>query len=118
MFCYYNSILTLLKCIIESIISFSFNFFRPSTPDCAQLCLGEKSWLDGLDGKNDQGVIFTSAVDDNCVYILKWIARSDEDITWVLLWNICIFHKYGKICLLQIFHNIGIAYFVIRKAHL
>ncbi|KFM69981.1 F-box/WD repeat-containing protein 2, partial [Stegodyphus mimosarum] len=51
---------------------------KPSTPDCSQLCLGEKAWLDGLDGKNDQGVLLTAAIDDNCVYILKWTARYDD----------------------------------------
>ncbi|XP_054715410.1 F-box/WD repeat-containing protein 2-like [Uloborus diversus] len=54
---------------------------KPSTPDCAQLCLGEKDWLDGLDGNNDQGVLLTAATDDNSVYVLKWSPRSNGAVT-------------------------------------
>ncbi|GFS42943.1 hypothetical protein TNIN_192501 [Trichonephila inaurata madagascariensis] len=54
---------------------------RPIGPDCSQLCLGEKDWLDGLDGKNDRGVLLTAAIDENCVYVLKWLPRSGQDIT-------------------------------------
>ncbi|GFR30080.1 hypothetical protein TNCT_662811 [Trichonephila clavata] len=54
---------------------------RPIGPDCSQLCLGEKDWLDGLDGKNDQGVLLTAAIDENCVYVLKWLPRSGQNIT-------------------------------------
>ncbi|KAF8794816.1 F-box/WD repeat-containing protein 2 [Argiope bruennichi] len=54
---------------------------RPIGPDCSQLCLGEKDWLDGLDGKNDQGVLLTAAIDENCVYVLKWLPRSSQEAT-------------------------------------
>lgn len=67
------------ECLLKFECFFFCKNFRPSTPDCAQLCLGETLWLDGLDGKNDKGVIFISSIDDNCVYLLNWSPRTDED---------------------------------------
>ncbi|XP_013788753.2 F-box/WD repeat-containing protein 2-like [Limulus polyphemus] len=48
---------------------------RPSTPDCSQLTLGESDWLNGLDGKNDQGVLLAAGLEDNTVYLIKWLPR-------------------------------------------
>ncbi|XP_022251838.1 F-box/WD repeat-containing protein 2-like isoform X1 [Limulus polyphemus] len=48
---------------------------RPSTTDCSQLILGERDWLNGLDGKNDKGVLLAAGVEDNTVHIIKWLPR-------------------------------------------
>lgn len=52
---------------------------RPSTPVCSQMTLGDCRWLDGLDGKNDHGVLLAAGLDDNSVYVVKWCPRIEED---------------------------------------
>ena len=45
---------------------------RASTPDFSQICLGDRAWLDGLDTKNNRGLVAALALADSSIQIVTW----------------------------------------------
>ena len=60
-----------LKKIIFHILNQSLFFSRASKRN-STYCLGEKDWLNGFDGENDQGLVFATSLRDNTILLVKW----------------------------------------------
>ena len=62
---------------VLGILIYSF-YFRQSKR-MSTFTLGERGWLDGFDGCNDDGVFFVTSLRDNSILLLQWSSLSDQD---------------------------------------